>query len=90
MPSYRSFVFTDTFLDSYTSRDFSAADRARFKRALRLLDEDERHPSLRLHQLQGPLAGVWSVSASDVLRITFERLDGGRKLLGVCSRHYDR
>ena len=90
MPVYRTLVFTDAFLDSYASRDFSAAERARFKRALQLLDENEHHPSLRLHQLRGPLEGVWSVSASDVLRVTFERLEGGRKLLGMCSRHYDR
>jgi mRNA-degrading endonuclease YafQ of YafQ-DinJ toxin-antitoxin module len=59
-------------------------------KALRLLDSDERHPSLRVHQLQGDLAGLWSASASDVLRLTFVRTAQGRKTLVSCSRHYDR
>jgi mRNA-degrading endonuclease YafQ of YafQ-DinJ toxin-antitoxin module len=87
---YRSLVFTEEFLDTYASRDFSPADRRVVKKALRLLDENERHPSLRVHELQGPLAGIWSASASDAIRVNFERLPGGRKLLLTCSRHYDR
>ncbi len=55
---------------------------------MRLLDEDERHPSLRVHELRGGLEGTWSASASDALRITFLRAEGGRKILLRCSRHY--
>lgn len=87
---YRTLDFTEDFLDSYTSRDLSPAERAAIKKALRLLDQNERHPSLRVHELQGELAGIWSVSASNVLRLTFERHDGGRKRLLTCSRHDDR
>ncbi len=87
---YRSLEFTEEFLDSYASRDFNAADRKLFKKALRLLDENEQHPSLRVHALQSRLAGVWSASASESLRLTFARLEGGRKRLLTCSRHYDR
>jgi mRNA-degrading endonuclease YafQ of YafQ-DinJ toxin-antitoxin module len=90
MPEYRTLVFTSEFVESFASRDFSYADRRRFQRALLLLDTNERHPSLRVHELSGDLSGWWSASASDVLRITFERLPDGRKRLGVCSRHYDR
>ena len=86
---YRSLEFTETFLDSYASRDFSPADRSVIKKALRLLDENERHPSLRVHELRGQLAGIWSASASEVLRLTFERVPGGRKRLLTCSRHHD-
>jgi hypothetical protein len=78
---------TDTFLDSYADRDFSAADRARFRQALRLLDTDERHRSLRVHQLEGDLRGVWSASASVALRMTFLRGDEGMKIMLTCSRH---
>ena len=53
-----------------------------------MLDENERHPSLRVHQLRGDLAGLWSASASASLRITFERRDDGRKLLVAASHHY--
>ena len=67
---------------------FRAADQKRFAKALRLLDTDERHPSLRVHALQGDLAGVWSASAADDLRIEFLRDDGGKKILLRCSRHY--
>ncbi|HZR00518.1 MAG TPA: hypothetical protein VFC93_17080 [Chloroflexota bacterium] len=57
-------------------------------RALDLLDENERHRSLRVHQVGDPSAGHWSASASDELRITFRRLPGGRKLILTCSHHY--
>jgi len=87
---YRTLDFTDRFFESLFAGGFSGADQRRFVRALRLLDIDERHPSLRVHQLQGTEAGVWSASASDSLRITFERLDGGRKRLLECSRHCQR
>ena len=61
-----------------------------FVASLQMLDENERHPSLRVHKLEGDRDGSWSASASKVLRITFERLSGGRKRLLTCSRHYDR
>lgn len=87
---YRTLDFTETFLATFTSADFSAADRRAILKALRLLDDNERHRSLRVHQLRGDREGSWSASASDVLRLTFERPDGGRKRLLTCSRHYDR
>ena len=87
---YQMLDFTETFLVTFSSRDFTAADRAAILRALRLPDENERHPSLRVHQLEGDLAGVWPASASAVLRITFERLEDGRRRLLTCSKHYDR
>lgn len=55
---------------------------------MRFLDEDERHPSLRVHELSGELTGLWSASASDDLRIVFVREAEGRKLILRCSRHY--
>ena len=81
---------TDTFPETFGSTDFSTAERKAIRKALRLLDADERHPSLRVHQLQGGLTGLWSASASDALRLTFARAPGGRKTLVSCSRHYDR
>lgn len=87
---YRSIAFTDTFLDTYAAKDFSAADRSAFRKALRLLDEDEKHPSLRVHLLRGDRQGSWSASAGRALRMTFIREPDGRKLMLTCSRHYDR
>ncbi|MBU6423018.1 MAG: hypothetical protein KGJ98_11785 [Chloroflexota bacterium] len=43
---------------------------------------------LRVHELHGDLAGIWSASASDDLRLLFVRVAGGRKVLLSCSRHY--
>ena len=61
---FRHLDFTDTFLETFGSKDFTAAERKAIRKALRLLDTDERHPSLRVPQLQGDLAGRWSASAS--------------------------
>jgi mRNA-degrading endonuclease YafQ of YafQ-DinJ toxin-antitoxin module len=86
MGDYRTLVVTREFLRSLPA--LSAADQRRVLRALDLLDEDERHPSLRVHQLQGDLAGLWSASASRSLRVTFRRLPNGRKRLVGASQHY--
>jgi mRNA-degrading endonuclease YafQ of YafQ-DinJ toxin-antitoxin module len=88
--AYRTLDFTPDFLADLVGPNFTDRDRRRVVRALGLLDENERHPSLRVHQLEGELAGTWSASASDDLRMTFLRTSGGRKLLLNCSRHYAR
>jgi mRNA-degrading endonuclease YafQ of YafQ-DinJ toxin-antitoxin module len=87
---FESLDFTDTFLETFGSKDFTAADRRAIRKALRLLDVDEKHPSLRVHELHGDLAGLWSASASRSLRVTFMRTGQGRKTLVSCSKHYDR
>jgi mRNA-degrading endonuclease YafQ of YafQ-DinJ toxin-antitoxin module len=87
---YTSLDFTDSFLETFGSKNFTAAERKTIRKALRLLDSDEKHPSLRVHQLEGDLAGLWSASASDVFRLTFVRTARGRKTMVTCSRHYDR
>jgi len=88
--AYSSLDFTATFLETFASRDFSSAERQQILKALRLLDANEQHHSLRVHKLEGDREGSWSAPASDVLRVTFERLAGGCKRLLTCSRHYDR
>lgn len=85
---YQTLEFTDSFLQDLVDRRFSTRDRQRIIRALRLLDTNERHPSLRVHELRGPLEGVCSASASDELRLTFSRIGEGKKLLLTCNRHY--
>lgn len=88
--AYEHLDFTETFLETFSARDFSAIERASFLKALRLLDANEGHPSLRVHKLAGDREGSWSASASQVLPMTFERHVGGRKRMLTCSRHYDR
>jgi hypothetical protein len=41
-----------------------------------------------MHQLKGQQAGTWAAYASKGLRITFERLESGRKRLIAASHHY--
>ena len=83
---YRTLDITDTFRETFAS--FSQEDRRRFLKALRLLDQNEKHRSLRVHDLAADLAGTWSASASHELRMTFLRIPGGRKVMLTCSRHY--
>jgi len=91
MSNYETVIVTPEFLQTFADKVFSHAERQRFLWALDVLgenDENEKHPSLRVHQLQGNLQAQWSASASDALRITFERVEGGKKCLVACSRHY--
>jgi mRNA-degrading endonuclease YafQ of YafQ-DinJ toxin-antitoxin module len=74
----RSLLITTEFQRSLTDRRFTAADQAAILRALVLLDENERHPSLRGHKLEGDLQGTWFASASDSLRLLFERAPTAR------------
>lgn len=46
--------------------------RERYFKTLLLLEQNPSHPSLRLHALQGRLAGLHSVSISMSYRITLE------------------
>lgn len=46
--------------------------RARYFKTLLLLEQNRLHPSLRLHPLQGRLAGLHSASISKRYRITLE------------------
>lgn len=45
-----------------------------YKKTLKLLELNPKHPSLRLHRLQGQLQDVYSVSINLSYRITFEFL----------------
>lgn len=85
---YGTLDFTETFLETYGGKEFSEKERRLLRKALRLLDQDEKHPSLRVHKLHGDQEGSWTASASDELRMTFERQSGGRKRMLTCSRHY--
>jgi mRNA-degrading endonuclease YafQ of YafQ-DinJ toxin-antitoxin module len=61
---YQHLDFTDHFLTTLLRKEFSPQEQRLFLKALRLLDENERHPSLRIHELHGDQEGVWSASAS--------------------------
>lgn len=86
--TYQTLGFTPTFLETLCSKSFSQSERKRFLDAVKLLDTNEKHPSLRVHALEEDLAGQWSASASKSLRMTFVRLGAGQKLMLTCSHHY--
>lgn len=45
------------------------------------------HPSLRLHELDGQLRGVWSISITMNYRIIFKRKPGGVILFYSIGKH---
>lgn len=83
---YRSVRFTPQFVDDLI--ELSKTEQKQAVKAIKGLDDNEKLPSLRVHELQGTLRGIWSASASKKLRITFVRLDGGLKLLLTVDHHY--
>jgi mRNA-degrading endonuclease YafQ of YafQ-DinJ toxin-antitoxin module len=84
-----SLDFSIRFIDDLLNNRFSAAERSAVKKALDLLDTNDRHPSLQIHKLQGDEEGSWTCYVTRDIRITFERLDGGDKRLLTLTRHYD-
>lgn len=90
MSDLDSLTLTTEFLRSLLDRRFTAADHSAIVKALVVLDQNENHPSLRVHKLHGDLAGTWSASASDSLRLLFERAPDGKKRLKECTKHYAR
>lgn len=91
MPGYQTLEISEEFMRSLLGGRFSRSEQDQLFKALQLLDENERHPSLRVHRLTGPLAGQWVAYASTgraALRVTFKRLSGGRKEILDASRHY--
>ena len=90
MPDVRAYQALEFLRTSFLTSlsDLARDDQRRVSRALEQLDSDERTLSLRVHRLQGSQAGLWSASASRSLRISFLRLDRGRKLMLECSQHF--
>jgi Txe/YoeB family toxin of Txe-Axe toxin-antitoxin module len=84
--AFKTIDFTPEFLQNLVA--LSNADGKKVVKALSILDSNERHPGLQVHQLKGELEGVWSARASKGLRITFQRGAKGRKTMLTCSQHY--
>ena len=56
---------------------------SQYEKTLKLLEIDPFHPSLRLHQLQGPLSELHSVSINISYRITLELVIHGHEIIPV-------
>jgi len=78
-------LLTERFRRAY--RSLSAQDRQRVQKALRLIESDLRHPSLRVKRIQGT-DRLWEARASRSLRITFE-VDAKTLTLRNVGHHQD-
>lgn len=76
-------LLTERFQRAY--RSLGAEDQDRIKKALRLMAEDLRYPSLRVKKIQGT-KGIWEARASRSLRITFQ-IEEGSILLRNVGQH---
>ena len=83
---YRTLRFTPRFVGDLIA--LPKTEQKQIAKSIKSLDDNEKIPSLRVHELQGQLQGIWSASASKSLRITFVRLAGGYKLLLTVDHHY--
>jgi toxin HigB-1 len=63
--------------------------RQPYLKTLQILEANPRHPSLRLHALEGKLAGLHSVSINLSYRITLEFLMDGKSLVLVNVGDHD-
>lgn len=61
----------------------------RYRKTLALLEQDPFHPSLRLHGLEGRLAGLHSASITLQYRITLELEIRGREIILVNVGSHD-
>lgn len=86
---YASLEFTQEFITDLTRKRWQSIELAAIIKCLGLLDEDDRHPSLRIHALVGDRDGTWTAYVNRSIRLTFERLAGGRRRMLSLSRHYD-
>jgi len=78
-------LLTERFRRAYQS--LSKEDQERVKKALRLMTEDLKYPSLRVKKMRST-AGIWEARASRSLRITFQ-MEEGALLLRNVGKHDD-
>lgn len=81
MPKIR---LTERFLRSYSELPFRIQKKT--KKALRLLGEDPRYPSLQTKPVEGA-PGIYEARVDRKYRLTFERLPGDVLLLRVIGAH---
>ena len=72
------------FKDTY--RDLPPEIQAKVKKALRLLAENIRHPSLQTKPIQG-VPGIYEARVDQNYRITYERLPGNMVRMRTVGKH---
>jgi mRNA interferase RelE/StbE len=64
------------------AKKLTAHDRERLGKALLLYEANPSHPLLGVKRVQGT-KGIWQARASDSVRFTFEKIEGGILLRNV-------
>ena len=75
-------IFERTTRFKRAAKKLTSQDRDRLAKALLLYETDQAHPSLGIKRMQGT-KGIWEGRASDAIRFTFEKIDGGILLRNV-------
>ena len=78
-------IFERTTRFKRAAKKLTGQDRERVAKALVLYEADPSHPSLGIKRVQGT-KGIWERRASDAVRFTFEKIEGGIHLRNV-GRH---
>jgi mRNA-degrading endonuclease YafQ of YafQ-DinJ toxin-antitoxin module len=87
--------FRLVFTDSYIRRAKKFLRRhpqilGQYEKTLQLLEMNPRHPSLRLHNLEGALSGLSSVSINISYRIVLELLIQDRDIILIDIGSHDQ
>ena len=75
-------IFERTTRFKRAAKRLGTQDQERLAKALFLYDDNPSHPSLGLKRIQGT-KNIWEGRASDALRFTFEKIEGGILLRNV-------
>ena len=75
-------IFERTTRFKRAAKKLTTQDRERLAKALILYEANSTHPSLGIKRVQGT-KGIWEGRASDAVRVTFEKIEGGILLRNV-------
>lgn len=81
----KSILYHQKFVDEFKALPQMIQMRA--VKTERLFRTNPLHPSLRLHQLKGKLAGSWSISVTMSVRIIFKRMEKGEIVFYSIGQH---
>ncbi|MDU9050968.1 MAG: hypothetical protein Q3M30_19125 [Candidatus Electrothrix sp. Rat3] len=87
--TYR-FIYTDSYLKKAAKFVRKHPElRSQYEKTLKILERNPQHPSLRLHQLQGRLKDLHSVSINISYRITLEFYFSEKEIVLVNVGHHN-
>ncbi len=75
-------IFERTTRFKRAAKRLTTQDHERLAKALFLYEDNPSHPSLGVKRIQGT-KDIWEARASDALRFTFQKIDGGILLRNV-------